>query len=512
MSPEILMGVDFSLPSDIFSLGIIFCEILSRHLVDANTFKRELPSFGIDADEVNDLASSGCPPAFIKLALDCVEEDPRDRPSMREVVRRLREIETQVILKEKEEAGAEAAMYSVGSVRGSSVHAVLGSKANNKRNRSPPAAAADQQAPQRPSMAPKMPSFSGEVDVRAARGKPSRTPSEDSSSSDDMNEAIAALEKIGINASGVGEDLMADATMPEAASAKAAAKLSSTLRRGGGKITLTETIKAGSTFKVSGHGNPWWSDEADRQTLPSINASWLKPRASVQTVKASAESEEQQSPVQPPARSSSILTARRNNGSDAEQYSTSVIRSSKMNQSHATLASTMSAMTERQVDDGSAAAGGEQENNGSTLTIKQPKGVRVGGGPSSSNFLANLDGSSPQASYMTARTHNHHHGADPSLANATIASSIHGALVHGEAEAEMPASLFHRFTLVKNGMKRPSNLTAAANAAASGIAGSAFGSLLPPAIMLTNALQKCWVCGKRIGWKPFLDCDDCPYK
>lgn len=45
MSPEILMGVDFSLPSDIFSLGVIFCELASRKLVDSETFKREMPGF-----------------------------------------------------------------------------------------------------------------------------------------------------------------------------------------------------------------------------------------------------------------------------------------------------------------------------------------------------------------------------------------------------------------------------------------------------------------------------------
>lgn len=39
MAPEILMGDEFGLPADIFSLGVIFCEILSRKLVDSDTFK-----------------------------------------------------------------------------------------------------------------------------------------------------------------------------------------------------------------------------------------------------------------------------------------------------------------------------------------------------------------------------------------------------------------------------------------------------------------------------------------
>jgi LIM domain kinase 1 len=38
MSPEIINGLNFDLPTDVFSLGIIFIEIMSRRLVDSKTF------------------------------------------------------------------------------------------------------------------------------------------------------------------------------------------------------------------------------------------------------------------------------------------------------------------------------------------------------------------------------------------------------------------------------------------------------------------------------------------
>jgi len=38
MSPEIINGLEFDLPTDVFSLGIIFIEILSRKLVDSRTY------------------------------------------------------------------------------------------------------------------------------------------------------------------------------------------------------------------------------------------------------------------------------------------------------------------------------------------------------------------------------------------------------------------------------------------------------------------------------------------
>ncbi|GBE87112.1 kinase-like protein [Sparassis latifolia] len=102
MSPEILTGTEFDLPTDIFSLGIIFCEIASRKLADDNTFRRSPPSFAIDPDEVRKLAGPGCPPAFISLALECVKPEPSARPNTRVILDRLREIEAEVLSRPSE--------------------------------------------------------------------------------------------------------------------------------------------------------------------------------------------------------------------------------------------------------------------------------------------------------------------------------------------------------------------------------------------------------------------------
>ena len=44
MSPEIINGLQFDLPTDVFSLGIIFIEILSRKLVDSRTYTVRISS------------------------------------------------------------------------------------------------------------------------------------------------------------------------------------------------------------------------------------------------------------------------------------------------------------------------------------------------------------------------------------------------------------------------------------------------------------------------------------
>ncbi|CDS01578.1 related to serine/threonine protein kinase [Sporisorium scitamineum] len=427
MSPEILLGVDFSLPSDVFSLGVIFAEIASRHLVDSYTFKRVVPTFGLDADEVRQMASEGCPDAFIQLALDCVEEDPRDRPEMRQVVARLRDIEREVLMREEAEN-----RYAIGSVRGATIQSIMGTKLKRA-------------AP------PRLPSFNGALKLNNATH--SNANSDDSG--DEIEEALAALEKIGVEPD--------DARTPG-------------------------TIKGSSTLKVSGHGNPWWSEDAT-EALPSINRSWLaSPGAAAERIRQESEA--------------GLL----DNADYAESdYSTSVVRSSKMTQRHAPLAmlderaSTLSVRTLRQGD--------------SPLLIPARRGsADVSALPPTRRGSAET---SAAQSFMTAQTHR----PDPSIALATIASVSSGPIE--------PVPICHRFTLVKNGTRRPNNVVAAAQAVANAnshshshpaVAAAApaitsyYPSLLPPAVMLSNALAKCWVCGKRIGWKPFMDCDDCPYK
>lgn len=59
--------------------------------------QRDIPSFGLDPAEVRQLASPGCPPSFITLALDCANVDPAARPKMNEVLGRLRIIELEIL-------------------------------------------------------------------------------------------------------------------------------------------------------------------------------------------------------------------------------------------------------------------------------------------------------------------------------------------------------------------------------------------------------------------------------
>ncbi len=75
-------------------------------------YQRPPPTFMLDKEEVRQRASSQCPPDFLKLALDCTAFEPKDRPSMKDILARLKVIESEVIAR----AGPKADEH-IGSIR-----------------------------------------------------------------------------------------------------------------------------------------------------------------------------------------------------------------------------------------------------------------------------------------------------------------------------------------------------------------------------------------------------------
>ncbi|EPQ55780.1 kinase-like protein [Gloeophyllum trabeum ATCC 11539] len=170
MSPEILVGNEFDLPTDIYSLGIIFCEIAARKLADDKHFRRVAPFFAIDADEVRSSVSPGCPDAFIALTLDCLANDPAQRPTTRTILERLAQIEADILAQPSE--GDDAPIGTVKFMTGV----------------------------KRPSAAPRIPSFGMGVgkDIRNGNGN-AHDSSDDETSEDELMEAVMGLRNVDLN-------------------------------------------------------------------------------------------------------------------------------------------------------------------------------------------------------------------------------------------------------------------------------------------------------------------------
>ncbi|OAV93068.1 TKL/LISK/LISK-DD1 protein kinase [Puccinia triticina 1-1 BBBD Race 1] len=140
MSPEVLRGASFDLSTDVYSLGIIFCELISMKLAGASSssssicnesafLQRAPPRYSIKSSDVTSLLETqeeGCPKTFIELSLRCTQVDRHLRPTLKEILSALDSIEQVIIQQEHQKlvggGGGEApaqqiAIPSVGSMK-----------------------------------------------------------------------------------------------------------------------------------------------------------------------------------------------------------------------------------------------------------------------------------------------------------------------------------------------------------------------------------------------------------
>jgi LIM domain kinase 1 len=81
MSPEIALALDFDQSADIFSFGIVICELITRR-EPSSTFLHRRPNnmFALDEDELRKEIQDGCPEGLEALALLCCSVDASKRP------------------------------------------------------------------------------------------------------------------------------------------------------------------------------------------------------------------------------------------------------------------------------------------------------------------------------------------------------------------------------------------------------------------------------------------------
>jgi len=101
MSPECINGKYYDEQSDIFSFGIIMCELIARVEADPDILPRT-NSFGVEYKLFSDMCPE-CPAEYLKLTFTCVSIDPDLRPrsgtlvdSLRSLLDNQRDIETQL--------------------------------------------------------------------------------------------------------------------------------------------------------------------------------------------------------------------------------------------------------------------------------------------------------------------------------------------------------------------------------------------------------------------------------
>ncbi|NWV01287.1 TESK2 kinase, partial [Upupa epops] len=90
MAPEVLRDEPYNEKADVFSYGIILCEIIARIQADPDYLPRT-ENFGLDYDAFQHMVGD-CPPGFLQLAFNCCNMDPKLRPSFADIVKTLEDI------------------------------------------------------------------------------------------------------------------------------------------------------------------------------------------------------------------------------------------------------------------------------------------------------------------------------------------------------------------------------------------------------------------------------------
>ncbi|KAM8728387.1 dual specificity testis-specific protein kinase 2 [Acanthopagrus schlegelii] len=100
MAPEVLRDELYNEKADVFSYGIILCEIIARVQADPDFLPRT-ENFGLDYHTFQHMVGD-CPPDFLQLAFNCCNMDPKLRPSFPDIVRNLEEILARLKVEEME--------------------------------------------------------------------------------------------------------------------------------------------------------------------------------------------------------------------------------------------------------------------------------------------------------------------------------------------------------------------------------------------------------------------------
>jgi serine/threonine protein kinase len=90
MSPEMLLEQRYDEKSDVFSFGVIVCQMIARIEADHDDFiKSRTKHFGIDFEEFIKICPSDTPRDFFQLAFDCCQYNSNDRPSFQALYDRI---------------------------------------------------------------------------------------------------------------------------------------------------------------------------------------------------------------------------------------------------------------------------------------------------------------------------------------------------------------------------------------------------------------------------------------
>ncbi|XP_060790861.1 dual specificity testis-specific protein kinase 2 [Neoarius graeffei] len=90
MAPEMLRGEPYDRKVDVFSFGIMLCEILARIPADPEVLPRT-QDYGLDVEAFSELVQ-GCPQIVLELSSNCCQMDAYQRPYFSDLLEKLEDV------------------------------------------------------------------------------------------------------------------------------------------------------------------------------------------------------------------------------------------------------------------------------------------------------------------------------------------------------------------------------------------------------------------------------------
>lgn len=103
MAPEVSCGVRYDEKADVFSFGMVLTELITRKKPALRTPAK---GYRFQADAFKKIVPPDCPPELVELAILCAEQEPEKRPAFKDVLPKVKALQTRL---EAEAAKAEEA-------------------------------------------------------------------------------------------------------------------------------------------------------------------------------------------------------------------------------------------------------------------------------------------------------------------------------------------------------------------------------------------------------------------
>jgi serine/threonine protein kinase len=97
MAPEMLLGDSYDEKVDVFSYGVVLVEIITRKKIAGNFQRGPQSLFAMDIPLIKSSTPSDCPPALLDLTIQCVSDEPSQRPTFRYIIQKLNEIRINLV-------------------------------------------------------------------------------------------------------------------------------------------------------------------------------------------------------------------------------------------------------------------------------------------------------------------------------------------------------------------------------------------------------------------------------